>query len=423
MFELTIPILKSTLGATLVLACTLMVFRLGGTPKFAGAAYVCAVLAMTTAIAVAYFLLPMQTDRRSFEGIVASLAAAGAAVLAGLLWLAILSPRQGKEKSGAFLSKWAKAAHSLGVLAMFPLLLSIGIDLALAPEQLMGQETTITTAVIWRVIAALVALILAITISTVIARVSNFANLLITGLTFTSVLAIIAIERTAIALQMLVLGGLLKATPSLFKLTATLINSADPLFYALTGGLFASAVITWFVRERPPIETARNPAEARLMKARRLRENRLLASSSLVVLFAAGFVSSEPVFAEKAIELSPATKIEAVDGVIELPAKMLRDKELHRFTYTAKDGAVVRFIVAYKGSGVFGSGLDTCENCGAVGYYMRDKEIVCKNCDSLISAATLGFPGGCNPIPVKNTVKGQIVTLEQADLESHAEVF
>ena len=101
----------------------------------------------------------------------------------------------------------------------------------------------------------------------------------------------------------------------------------------------------------------------------------------------------------------------------------LEDGHLHRFEYKASNGAAVRFIVILKNGGAYGVGLDACENCGPSGYYEKDGKVICKRCDVAINPATIGFKGGCNPIPLAFDVVGGDLAIAEADLEAAKKVF
>lgn len=111
------------------------------------------------------------------------------------------------------------------------------------------------------------------------------------------------------------------------------------------------------------------------------------------------------------------------DDLARLPIDILQDGHLHRYAYTASDGVEVRFIVVLKNGGAYGVGLDACENCGPSGYYEKDGKVICKRCDVAINPATIGFKGGCNPIPIDFTVSGGTLTVARDVLESSAKVF
>ena len=84
----------------------------------------------------------------------------------------------------------------------------------------------------------------------------------------------------------------------------------------------------------------------------------------------------------------------------------------------AKDGTVMRFIIIKKNGGAYGIGLDACENCGDAGYYEKDGKIICKKCEVAINLATIGFKGGCNPIPFPYKTGHGKITIQTTDLDA-----
>ncbi|MBS5401093.1 MAG: DUF2318 domain-containing protein [Bifidobacterium sp.] len=107
-----------------------------------------------------------------------------------------------------------------------------------------------------------------------------------------------------------------------------------------------------------------------------------------------------------------------VDGVATIPFSQVEDGHLHRFAYTAADGTEMRFIIILKNGGAYGVGLDACETCGDAGYYEQDGKIICKRCDVAINLATIGFKGGCNPIPFPYQVDDGAIIIHAADLDA-----
>ncbi len=218
--------------------------------------------------------------------------------------------------------------------------------------------------------------------------------------------------------------GYLPLTPELLSIAAPLINGYDHFTYAV---LAASAVFA-VVRLARAIESdasrpspAANPAELRKERATR----RAAARSAAAILIAA-LAMTASLYAEtyakqlkkKAAELSPAEPVKAEGRYVSIPVAKVKTPGLHRFEYRASNGAEVRFIVIHKGSGVYGVGLDYCDICGPTGYYQRGSDVVCKRCDVIISIATIGIPGGCNPIPLKHAVSEDRLRISAADLES-----
>ena len=50
-------------------------------------------------------------------------------------------------------------------------------------------------------------------------------------------------------------------------------------------------------------------------------------------------------------------------------------------------------------------------------------QVVCKLCDVIMNKATIGMPGGCNPVPVKYDVDSGAIRIEQSILEKEAKRF
>lgn len=103
--------------------------------------------------------------------------------------------------------------------------------------------------------------------------------------------------------------------------------------------------------------------------------------------------------------------------------EQVADGHLHRFAYKAKDGTMMRFIVIKKNGGAYGVALDACETCGDAGYYEKNGKIICKRCDVAINLATIGFKGGCNPIPVQYTASDGQISIHTADLDALSSHF
>jgi uncharacterized membrane protein len=96
---------------------------------------------------------------------------------------------------------------------------------------------------------------------------------------------------------------------------------------------------------------------------------------------------------------------------------------LHRFIYPASNGTEVRFIVIKKNEIAFGVGLDACDICGPTGYYERNDEVICKLCDVVMNKSTIGFKGGCNPVPLAYAIKDGGMAIETQNLENEKKRF
>ena len=71
----------------------------------------------------------------------------------------------------------------------------------------------------------------------------------------------------------------------------------------------------------------------------------------------------------------------------------------------------------------YGVGLDACDICGVAGYYERNNDIICKRCDVVMNKATIGFKGGCNPVPFPYEIADMKIIIRKADLEAEKNRF
>jgi uncharacterized membrane protein len=78
----------------------------------------------------------------------------------------------------------------------------------------------------------------------------------------------------------------------------------------------------------------------------------------------------------------------------------------------------VRFIVIKKNETSFGVGLDACDICGPTGYYERKDEVICMLCDVVMNKNTIGFKGGCNPVPLAFTIREGSLVVRCEDLDN-----
>ena len=122
-------------------------------------------------------------------------------------------------------------------------------------------------------------------------------------------------------------------------------------------------------------------------------------------------------------ELVPAIPVAAENGFVSVPIADVQDGHLHRYSYRTQNSTTVRFIIIRKGGNAYGVGLDACEICGPTGYIEREDQVVCKLCDVVMNKATIGLPGGCNPIPLEYKVENGGVRISEENLEKAKKHF
>ena len=162
-----------------------------------------------------------------------------------------------------------------------------------------------------------------------------------------------------------------------------------------------------------------NPAQLRKLKARNRHWRRVAMGILLCVALCAVIMTVVKTDDTRQVELS-APEVYTVDqeaGTILVPMENVSDGHLHRFEYRTDKNIDVRWIVVKKpNSAAFGVGLDACEVCGNAGYFERNGQIICKRCDVVMNINTIGFKGGCNPIPMPYEVKDGNLIFRLSDI-------
>ncbi|GAA2181301.1 DUF2318 domain-containing protein [Brooklawnia cerclae] len=166
-----------------------------------------------------------------------------------------------------------------------------------------------------------------------------------------------------------------------------------------------------------------NPAQVRLRKADQISRRKFLALSVAgSVVFVAALTEGKR-RAEYVPELSAIEPSEIEGDSVTVSRELVSDGHLHRFAYRSTGNVEVRFIVIKKNEIAFGTGLDACEICGDSGYYEDKGKVICKRCGVMMNIQTIGFEGGCNPIPIAYEMSAEKLSFSVAELESHANVF
>lgn len=182
--------------------------------------------------------------------------------------------------------------------------------------------------------------------------------------------------------------------------------------------------ILLYIKSKTTSLVGSNPAQVRKLKAslRRDRRTSLLLMAGIAIT--AYTVTRARYIFEKGVELTPAEPVTPnADGLIVIPLDKVNDGNLHRYGYKATDGTLIRFIVIKKSENAYGVGFDACDICGASGYYQRGNQVVCILCDVVMNIATIGFSGGCNPVPLKYEILDGNMIIRPTRLEAEKSRF
>jgi uncharacterized membrane protein len=310
----------------------------------------------------------------------------------------------------------------LSVLAGFVLAECLP-DILLSPfEFAVGMETIYNADFLYKVLGYAAALTTMFLLGLAVYRLAGKTPERVFLVIASAAVTIFLLQQSLEVVQILVGRNLIPRPRWLMSLIIALLSHENGFAYAfmILLALWAAALA---VKLRLTALTGANPAQVRLMRADhrgQLRHCGLLAVCLAVSLITVTVLRSH---ANREVEISPPVEVAAADGVVSLALDEISDGNLHRHQFTASGGTAVRFIVIKKSESAYGVGLDACDICGPTGYYQRKDQVVCKLCDVVMNKATIGFPGGCNPVPLKFSVSEGKLRINAGDLEAEKKRF
>lgn len=229
------------------------------------------------------------------------------------------------------------------------------------------------------------------------------------------------IQQGIYLIQVLMIRRLIGGA-TLMKVMGPLIDNQRLVIFVV---FFVTALVplTLYSQPKPEKPSGANPAEYRKILAAAKRKLRWGAGVALSLIVAVIMSSVGYSYATRQETLVAAVPVAAEGGVVSVPLADVSDGHLHRYSYRAKNSTSVRFIIIRKGGNAYGVGLDACDICGPTGYIEREDQVVCKLCDVIMNKATIGMPGGCNPIPLEYKVSGGSIQITGELLEKSRKVF
>lgn len=283
-------------------------------------------------------------------------------------------------------------------------------------------ESIISTMVLYRILGYAFAIIMMILSSISVYKCASkltrnqlrrvvLLSLIVTGITQFNVIV-----------QRFYFKGIIPKNPVIFKLIANIANNEN-IFLFVNMVLLIIIPVVLYRQNKKVTESYRNNAELRKIKYHMKNKRRWAVFFILVLLINSSSLTVGKAFANREQALSPPEEYQVEDGYIVIPLETLEDGHLHRYKYTASDGVEMRFFAIKKSENSYGVVLDACEICGPSGYFERGDEVVCKLCDVVMNRGTIGFAGGCNPIPFPYIVHDKKIKIQPKDLDSMSYVF
>jgi uncharacterized membrane protein len=348
----------------------------------------------------------------------------GAAIAAGVVFLPCLWGRKG----GAF-----PRGYSASALAGALLFYALPSLFLLPSDFVMAGQSVFSTEFLVNLCGALGGLLLTLLAGLMVfhagAQMADAEGARGAGTWFkiflSAALVVNMANQAANVIQFLMARRIIPINRGLFRIIMLAVNNQRFFIFAVVGvaalpplGLLAGV----FPRRKSgtfaDTGVMPNPAVIRKQKAL-ARRSRRRNTAALVFLGLSVFtLTGLKAWNERAVVLSPAEPFTLAGEEITIPVTQIEDGHLHRFAWNAPDNTEVRFIVVKKSASAWGVGLDACDICGSTGYYERRDGIVCRLCDVVMNKSTIGFKGGCNPVPLAYTVREGTMAVRLADLEA-----
>jgi len=322
------------------------------------------------------------------------------------IWIVYLKQKQPKAKS-----LWQ-------CLANICLILLLSIDIALVMPNLflypfefgVGMESIFNSDYLYKWLSFTLTILLMLFITIIIYRIAKqLSNCFV--MSFISIaLAIFTTQNFITIAQIMIVRRFISYQPWLMDLVIFVLSHVNFFIWVFIVLNLFLAIFLYIKGKITPL-VGQNPAQIRRIKANIRQDRRRVCMILAASAITAYTITRLRYIYDKGVEISPAEPISLDNnGLIVIPLTKVNDGNLHRFGYETRDGTIVRFIIIKKSENAYGVGLDACDICGASGYYQRGDQVVCSLCDVVMNIATIGFPGGCNPVPLKfKVIDGNIV--------------
>lgn len=283
-------------------------------------------------------------------------------------------------------------------------------------------ESAVSTMVLHRIIGYCLGVL--IIILSAIATYNNFIKIKDTKFDniILAVLLIRGLTQFVVILQRLYSLSIIPRKSWIFSIISNVINNEHYIVFIIMLALIIIPFKLWADNIKIK-EAYQNSAQLRKIKFGMIKNRRWAKFFLFLILINFLSLSVIKSYAGRDIVLSAPEEYQMEDGAIVIPLETLEDNHLHRYVYNASDGIEMRFFAIKKAENSYSAVLDACEICGPSGYFERNDDILCKLCDVVMNRGTIGFKGGCNPIPFPYVIHDKKIIIQTKDLDSLSHVF
>lgn len=115
----------------------------------------------------------------------------------------------------------------------------------------------------------------------------------------------------------------------------------------------------------------------------------------------------------------PAQEVFPENSIFKFAEQDFADGKAKYFVYEYEPDQKIRFFIVKSDDGVIRAAFDACDVCykGKKGYIQNGSDMVCAKCGLKFRTDKINeVKGGCNPGPLKRTLKDGYVIIDKQDL-------
>jgi uncharacterized membrane protein len=118
-------------------------------------------------------------------------------------------------------------------------------------------------------------------------------------------------------------------------------------------------------------------------------------------------------------DASSPRRATATSGEVTHPVAELADGKARHYSFRTPEGLTIRYFLIKSADGVIRAAFDACDVCWPEnrGYSQSGDYMVCDNCGRRFASVLVNeVQGGCNPAPLRRTVRGDRLVIAVPDL-------
>lgn len=423
MLQSLVITLREGLEAALIVGIVLGYLNKTGRRSWDRVVYWALAAAIAACLALGYFLHRLNITELgdAYEG---GLMLVGALFVASMVWWMWVAGKRMRQEIESKLSTLAANAPRTATIGLFSFVFLMVFREGVETVLFLAAVSLRTSSALLAFMGGLVGLALAAGLGYAFFQGSLKVNLRKFFSVTTLVLLVVALQLLVAGVHELSEARLLPSSAREMALVGPVVNN-DAFFFVVIVALCLFLVVAQKIRSAGADAGAldhlsapeRRKARAELDRDRFWKMTAAIVGLAIIVFIGADFVDSRAAQA-----VSPPETLSVVNNQVDIPVRELSDHKLHRFLAMVS-GTEVRFIVLLDSSNTVRLGLDACSICGTQGYYHDGSNVICRNCGAAVNPASIGLPGGCNPIHVDYQVQNGSVILGQEALAVGVRVF